>query len=512
MEPSVDNNNKRIAKNTIFLYVRMIISILISLYTSRVVLNQLGVEDFGINNVVAGVVVMFTFVNGTLASGTQRFLTFALGEKSIERQKVTFSTTFFVHLILAIILGIIILVVGTWFVYNKLNMPADRLEAAYFTFICGTIAVILSITQVPYMSSIIAHEDMKVYAYMSVFDAMAKLTVAYVLMISNFDKLKLYSLLLLIVSILNILFYRFYCMKKYVECHIHFIFDKQLLKAILGFSGWNIIGCCAVMGCNQGVNILLNIFFGPTVNAARAISMQVSSMATQLVGNFQTAVNPQIVKYFAGNELDKMVKLINNSSKYSGYLTLLVVVPLSIEVEFLLQMWLGTVPEETVFFSRIILLQTFIQTLSRPIVDGLHAVGKLKWPNILSGSNLLLILPIAYILLKCGFSLHIVMLVSIIPWIFENVIDGLLLKKYIGFPISQYYTFVLRNVILIGIVAFILPLFISHYMTMGWTRLFVVGIVSELVLGLLIYKYGISKYVRSIVCNKISNIKCSVLH
>ena len=512
MEPSVNNNNKRIAKNSIFLYIRMMITILISLYTSRVVLKQLGVEDFGINNVVAGVVAMFTFVNGTLASGTQRFLTFALGEKSFERQNITFSTTFFVHLILSVILGILIFIVGTWFVYNKLNIPFDRLEAAYFAFVCATITVVLGITQVPYMSSIIAHEDMKVYAYMSVFDATAKLVVAYALMVSDFDKLKLYSLLLLIVSILNILFYRLFCIKKYRECHIHPIFDKQLLKSILGFSGWNIMGSCAFMGSNQGINILLNLFWGPTINAARAVSMQVNSVASQLVSNFQTAVNPQIVKYFAGGELDKMIKLINNNSKYAGYLILFVIVPLSIEIEFLLKIWLDTVPAETVFFSRIILVQTFIQTLSRPIVNGLHAVGKLKWPNILSGSNLLLIVPICYLLFRCDFSLHVVMWVSIVPWIFENIIDGLLLKRYIGFPIFRYYTCIIRDVVFIGLVAFIAPLLAKHYMPMGWIRLFVVGIVSELVLGLLIYKYGLSEYVRIIVRNKISNIKCSILH
>ncbi len=498
------SNNKRIVKNTLLLYVRMLVTMGVGLYTSRVVLNCLGIEDFGINNVVAGMVTMFTFLNSTLASGTQRFLTFAIGQNDFQKQQLTFSTTFLVHLILAILLCIVTLVIGYLMLVSKLNIPAERMNAAIWVFLCSVITIFLSITQVPYMSSIIAHEDMGIYAYMSIFDAVAKLAVAYLLMTSTFDKLKLYALLLLFVAFVNIILYRIYCMHKYAECHVKLKFDKKLLKSILFFSGWNVMGSSAVMLNNQGFNMLLNIFWGTIMNAARGISMQINGVVMQLVNNFQTAVNPQIVKYYANNEIDKMIRLINNNARYAGLLILFIIIPVSVEIPFLLSVWLGKVPPETIFLTRIVLIQSLLQTLSRPIVMGIHAVGKMKMPNILAGGVLLLILPISYILMKAGISLYTILIVNLIPWLIECLIEIILLNKYIGVSVVRFYRFVYMNVFLIGIFALFPVIVINQLMDQGWWRLITITFVSCIVLSFLVYFWGLNDYMRTIIKSKIS--------
>ena len=497
------NNNKRIAKNTLFLYVRMLVTLTVSLYTSRIVLRYLGIEDFGINSVVAGVVSMFVFLNTTMATGTQRFLSFALGEKNFKKQQLTFSTTFIVHLVLALLLGLITFVGGYYFLNTQLNIPVIRMEAAHYVLYCSIITVVLNISQVPYMSSIIAHEDMSVYAYMSIFDAIMKLLVAYGLILSTGDKLQLYAILLLVVSFLNMMIYRVYCICKYKECRVKLLFDKQLLKSILTFSGWNVIGCTAVLCNNQGFNILLNVFFGPVVNAARGISMQVNSVALQFVNNFQAAATPQIIKYYAENEIEHMIRLINNNARYAGLLILFVIVPLGVEIEFLLNFWLGAVPDETAFFTRIVLFQSFLQTLSHPIVVGIHAVGRMRAANVLAGSALMLVLPLSYILLKSGVLLHWVLIINLVPWFIENIIDVTLLNKYIGFSIKKYYTSVYFPFFILGLIAIVPLIFFHNYIEDACIRFGVVCIFSLIWSAFLFYRFGINENIRNIIKVKI---------
>lgn len=504
-------NNKRIAKNTALLYIRMLITLSVSLFTSRIVLNTLGVEDFGINNVVAGMVTMFAFLNVTLSTGTQRFITFALGENDSKKLQSTFTTVFYVHLVLAIILALIIFIVGMWLLSQQLNIPVNRIEAAYYVFIGSIITVVLGITQVPYMASIIAHENMKIYAYVSIFDAVAKLGVAYMLLISEGDKLKLYAIMSTIVAFINIVVYRIYCIHKYKECRANGKFDRHLFKSILNFSGWNVIGCSAVLCNNQGFNILLNLFGGPVLNAARGISLQVNNLASQFVGNFQTAVNPQIVKYFATNDCEKMNRLIYNNARYAGLMVLYIIIPLIVEIDFLLKIWLGVVPSESTFFTRIILIQTYIQTMTRPVVMGIHATGKMKIMNILAGGILLMILPLAYFLLKLEVSLHVVMLISLTPWLIETFIVVVLMHRYVGFSFSYYYKYVYAGTLLISFLS-IIPLFLIHQvMVEGWLRLIAICIVSALWSGFLIYRLGINKHLREMFKNKVKEILGSYL-
>ena len=502
----VAQNNRRIAKNTALLYVRMFITLAVALYTSRIVLEKLGVVDFGINNVVAGMVSMFTFLNSTLASGTQRFITFALGEGNIGKLNVTFSTTLIIHLVLSAIIGLAILVGGLYFLNGKLVIPAERMNAAYWVFYCSVITVVLNITQVPYMSSIIAHEDMGVYAYMSIFDAVAKLGVAYALVVTDYDRLKVYAVLLALVQLCDMAFYRLYCVRKYRECRFMLCFDKPLAKDILSFSGWNIFGCTAVLLNNQGFNMLLNVFYGPVLNAARGISNQVNNVASQFVNNFQTAVNPQIVKYYANGETAEMNRLIYNNARFSGLMVLYIIIPLMVELPFVLDIWLGKYPDETVFLTRVILLQTLITSMTRSVVMGNHATGKMKIPNLLAGSILLLSLPVSYVLFKCDISLHMVMVVTLLPWLVEAFIDASILKKYTGLSRRIFYLRSYGVIVPLGIIMVAPLVFISSEMEQGWLRFVLNMAVSAVWGGLMVFRFGLTPHMREAVMKKVRNV------
>lgn len=502
---NISQNNKRIAKNTFLLYIRMSITLVISLYTSRIVLQKLGVVDFGIYNVIAGMVSMFTFLNGTLASGTQRFITFALGENNFEKEQSTFSTTFIIHLFLALIIGIGIIIGGLYFLDGKLKIPMSRIDAAYWVFYCCVITIVLNITQVPYMSSIIAHEDMSIYAYMSIFDAVAKLGVAFALVLtSSTEYLKLYALLLALVQMIDMLGYRAFCVYKYKECHYKAIFDNKLLKQIFVFSGWNMLGCSAVLFNNQGFNMLLNVFYGPVINAARGIANQVNNVASQFVANFQTAVDPEIVKNYASDQINAMNSLIYNNAKFAGLLVLYIIVPLIVELPFILHLWLGKYPEQTVFFTRIILVQTLITSMGRSVVMGLHATGQMKMTNILAGGTLLMILPISYILLKLHMSLYVIMIINLIPWLIETFIELFLMRKYVGLSLSKFYKASYAVVVVIGFLLVSPLLLICHFLSDGWLRLLTNCFVSASWGGLLIYRYGLNDSMKNFFKEKVN--------
>lgn len=499
----VSQNNRRIAKNTALLYVRMFITLAVALYTSRIVLEKLGVVDFGINNVVAGMVSMFTFLNGTLASGTQRFITFALGEGDKRKLCETFSTTFVIHFVLSVLIGAVILLGGLYFLNGRLVIPAERMEAAYWVFYCSVITVVLNITQVPYMSSIIAHEDMGVYAYMSIFDAVAKLGVAYALIVADIDRLKLYAVLMALVQVCDMVVYRLYCIRRYEECRVRKIFDKRLAKEVLSFSGWNIFGSTAVLLNNQGFNMLLNVFYGPVLNAARGISNQVNGVTSQFVNNFQTAVNPQIVKYYANGETDEMNRLIYNNARFSGLMVLYIIVPLMVELPFVLDIWLGKYPDETVFLTRVILLQTLITSMTRSVVMGLHATGRMKTVNLLSGTVLLLSLPLSYVLLKAGLSLHIVMAMTLLPWLAEAFIDLSLLRNYVGISRIVFYRRSYGMVLVTGSLMSAPLLMVCCGLGQGWQRFVLNVLISAGWGGLLIYRFGLTRNMRSAIKYKV---------
>ena len=399
-----ETNNKTIAKNTILLYFRMIVTMVISLYTSRVVLQILGVEDYGIYQAVGGIVGFMAFINNALATGSSRFLTFGLGEGNQEKLKRIFSTTLTAHIILAVIIVLIAETIGLWFLYNKLIIPSERFDAALYTYHLSILTAFFTLTQVPYNATIIAHEKMNVYAYVSIVDAVSKLLIVYALTIGGFDKLKLYATLLCLLQVGIIIYYRFYCIHRFQESHFNFGFDKKLFREIAGFSGWSLFANGSIALNNQGVLLLLNMFFSPAVVAARAISIQVNMHANQLMTNFQTAANPQIVKLYAAKNYEGSKQLLLQTTRFSYYLMLLVSLPVCLAAQQLLQLWLGIVPEYTVVFLQLIIIQSLFQVFDTSFYRALYAKGQLRENALISPTLGFIQFPIVYVLFKFGCS------------------------------------------------------------------------------------------------------------
>ena len=397
-------NNKTIAKNTMFLYFRMMVTMVISLYTSRVVLQILGIDNYGIYQAVGGIVGFLSFLNNALATGSSRFLTYGLGEGNIEKLKNIFSTVLTAHIGLAFLIVLVAETVGMWFLYHKLVIPADRMDAAVFTFHLSVLTAFFSLTQVPYNATIIAHERMNIYAYLSIADAVCKLLIVYALTIGNIDKLKLYATLLCLLQLCIMTFYRLYCSRQFQEARFRFYFEKDVFKEIASFSGWSLFSQTSIALNNQGVLLLLNMFFSPAVVAARAISIQVNIHAHQLVTNFQTAAVPQIVKLYASKEYDESKKLLLQTCRFSYYLMLIISLPVCLIAEPLLQLWLGVVPEYTVVFLQIIIVQSLFQIFDTTFYYALYAKGRLKENALLSPSLGFIQFPIVFILFKAGYS------------------------------------------------------------------------------------------------------------
>lgn len=397
-------NNKRIAKNTALLYVRMFFIMAVTLYTSRVVLQALGVEDYGIYNVVGGVITMLSFLTGSLAGASSRYITVALGKGDASYLQQVFSATRLIHLLLA---GCVLLfgeTVGLWFVLDKMVIPADRLEAAFWVYQCTIVISIVSVLSTPYNALIIAYERMSAFAYISIFEAVAKLAVVYLLTLIDYDHLTTYAFLLLLVQLTVRIIYTGYSRIHFPEVRARLREGRELLREILSYSSWCTLGYLSVVGYTQGLNILLNLFFGPAVNAARGVAVQVQSAVSQLCSNFQTALNPQITKSYASGNLPYMHQLVIYSSKYSCFLVMLVVLPIILNAKYILHLWLGVVPDHTVAFVRLTLVIALLECLKNPLLASIHATGDIKKLQTVEGLMLLSIVPIAYTLLKLGVS------------------------------------------------------------------------------------------------------------
>ena len=429
------SDNKRIAKNTIYLYFRMFLTMLIALYTSRVILEKLGVDDYGIYNAVGGIVGFLSFLNNALATGSSRFLTFELGVGDEEKLKRIFSSLLTVHIILAGIVALIAETVGLWFLYHKMVIPPDRMQVAVYTFHISILTSVLTITQVPYNATIISHERMNVYAYASIFEVGAKLGICYLLGYGNVDRLILYAFLIFIVQAILIVFYRFYCRYHFSETKFSFIWDKSILKPILSFSGWSLFADGTTALSKQGVLILLNMFFAPAVVSARAISLQVNSAANQLVNNFRTAVNPQIVKLYAVKDLESSKKLLLFSTNVSYYLMLMISLPLFFLADPILHFWLGdNVPEYTTIFLQIVVVQSLFQVFDRSFYVPLYVKGQLKENAILTSLFDFLPFPVVFVLFKIGYS------PVALSWAYliSSVIIGLIVKPILIIKLVDY--------------------------------------------------------------------------
>lgn len=454
--------NKRIAKNTLLLYFRMLFMMAVSLYTSRVVLNALGVEDFGIYNVVGGVVAMFGFLNSAMSTSTQRYITFELGRNDFKQLNKVFNISISIHAFISIVIFILAETVGLWFLYHKMTIPIERMDAALWAYQGAIASTIVLIMSVPYNATIIAHEKMSAFAYISVLEVVLKLLIVYLLLIGDFDKLKLYAVLMFTVQLIIRFIYGNYCKRHFPETKILFCKDWTLFKNMLAFAGWNLWGNCAAIAFTQGVNILLNMFFGPAVNAARGIAVQVQNAVTQFSFNFQTALNPQITKSYATGDYTYMHKLIFRSSKFTFFLLLFLSLPILLETEMILTIWLGNVPEHTVNFLRLILCVTIIDATANPLMVSAAATGKVKVYQSVVGGILLAILPISYAVLKLGGNPESVFIVHLSICIIAFTVRLFIIRPMIQLSLSQYFKEVIIKCMVVTIISLILPISIQY--------------------------------------------------
>lgn len=504
MSNQTSDNNKRIAKNTLLLYVRMLFTMAVSLFTSRVILNTLGVEDYGINNVVGGIVTMFSVLSGSLSSSISRFITFELGKGNIERLKTIFSTGVNIQLGMSVLIIIIAEAVGIWFLNTKMNIPTDRMVAANWVFQCAILTFVLNLLSVPYNAAIIAHEKMSAFAYISVVEVSLKLIIVYMLMISPFDRLETYAVLLLLVGAVVRFIYGYYCKRHFEECTYHFVFDKPVLKEMTGFAGWNFLGNGAYMLNTQGVNILMNLYFGVAVNAARGIATQVDAALKQFVNNFTTAVNPQITKSYAQGDLDYMHKLVCRSAKFSAFLMMFFAVPIILETNTILTIWLKTVPDYAVIFLQWIIISSFMDTvLANSLVTSMFATGKIKRYQIIVTTVGCLVFPLSWIAFKLGFEPQVGYILYFIIYTILLFVRLYLLKDMVKLPVMMYIREVLYKLAPIIVVGFAIPGILILTMDAGWLRLILVCLLSVLVTAASEYFIGLSNKEKNFVAEKI---------
>ena len=495
----------RVAKNTLFLYVRMVFVLLVQLYISRVLLQQLGVVDYGLYNVIGGIVLMLGFVNSTAAGATSRFLTFSLAarDKELYDYRTIFSLAFFIHLAIAVVLVIVAETAGVWYFDHYLVIPPERVEAGWWVLQLSIFTCLISFTQVPYNSSLIAHEHMNVYALVGVFEAVAKLAIAYALALSNGDKLIVYALLMFSLTVSVSVFYRVYCIRSFGnKCRLMFCHHAKVMKMLLGYSVWDLVGCMGGIARSQGVNIMLNAFFGPAVNAARAIAGQVENGLNSFTGNFQTAARPAIIKRYAEGDISGMLRLFYVTCEFSLILYSLLAVPILLETDSVLAFWLVNPPEETAIFIQLVILTYFAASINSAIGIGVHATGDVKRLNLYAGTKMFPEMAAIWLLLYWGFpawSAFAVMLVSstLIMWV-----DVWVLK--LNIPAVRFGEFFQRVILRAG-AAVAVPVLISYgiCMILPWDipllRLILISIIYWLLLLPMVWFIGMDNEVRNYV-------------
>jgi len=450
-------NNKRIAKNTILLYFRTLFVLLISLYTSRVILNQLGVEDFGIYNVVGGVVSMFAVISSALSSAISRFITFELGRGEMSKLKTIFSTSVNIQIGIAIIVLIICEAIGVWFLNTKMTIPQERLYAANWVLQFSLLVFCINLISVPYNACIIAHEHMTAFAYISVLEAVLKLAICFMLAWSSFDKLIVYAFLMLSIAVIIRLAYGIYCHRNFEESRYEWIFDKSVLKEMMGFAGWNFFTNAAWIFNTQGVNLLTNVYFGVTLNAARGIAAQVDGATSQFVANFTTAINPQITKTYANRQLDEMHVLMCRGAKFSFMLLFIMALPVILEADFILSVWLKTVPDNAVLFTRLAVICSLVNLLNHPFYIGCLATGNIRKYVITVTLVGLLTFPLSWVCFAIGLPAQWSYISFIVVYVFVDLMCVLNAKWLLNFPISLFLKDVLVPICLVAIIGSIVP-------------------------------------------------------
>jgi len=496
-----------VVKNSAFLYIRLILTLTVSLYTTRIVLSALGADDFGIYNVVTGVVTMFVFMKGALSSSSARFFAYELGKGKEEKLGALFKTSFTIHLLLGVILVVVLEVLGVWLINKKLNIPNNRLFATQCIFHASVFGTLFSIIQVPMISLIVAHERMKVYAYIGLFEALAKLLIATALTYSTVDKLILYGLSVNAVYIFTILIYSSYCKINFKVFKIKLYLDINYLKEMGAYTGWSMLSHIALVLRIQGVNLLLNVFFGPVVNAARGISFQINSVLTMLHQNLSTAITPQIIKNYSAGKGEGMLKLMYKGSKYSFLLVFVIAAPILLDTEFVLNIWLVDVPEYTIIFTRLIIVNCLFESFVSPLASGVLATGRVKVFHNIVAFMLVLNLPITYLLFKLGGEPYLAFVTSIIISVISLIVRLVLIKNELPFfSIMKCIKSVILASLLVSLVSLPTLIILQNIMSLGLLRFAALVLTSFTVTGSLSWFIIIDKEDKLLVVKKIKSL------
>ena len=503
------SDHKRIAKNTIFLYIRMLLLMLVSLYTSRVVLAVLGVEDYGIYNVVGGIVVLFTFINNSMVTSTQRYLNYELGrDDSLQAQRV-FSISLNIHVLIALLIFLLSETVGLWLLNTTIKYPESRAFAVQVIYQLSILTTCARIVRAPYHATIIAHERMSFYAYLSIFEAGLQLGVVFLLKAFDFDRLILYGALLCLVTIITNVCYYLYCRKSFVICKYRLYNDKSLYRQLLSFSGWSLFGGVANMGASQGLNMLLNVFFGVTVNAAMGIANQVNGGLQSFVTNITIPVRPQVVQSYSQGNINRSLNLTYTISKLSCYVLLMMSLPIMLEINYVLHIWLGdNVPTYTAIFVVIIVLNSFISNLNSAVSGLVHASGKMKVYQLCGGTISLISVVIVYIAMLIWDIPSAALVVLLVLDIIRQIVALLVLRSIVSeFSLMEYFRGVVIPLIAVALLSMVCPLLTRYLILGGFLRFCIVLIVSVLSVVVSAYVVGLNKNEKNIVGHMLNNLK-----
>ena len=506
------SNNKRIAKNSVFLAIRMVIVLGISLFTTRMVLHALGVVDYGVYNVVCGFVTMFSFLNISMSNGIQRFFNYEYGKNGEEGANKVFCTSIYIQIALAILVVVLLEPIGVWYLHNKMVIPAERMFAADWIFQFSVITFVLGIFQAPFTAAVTAHEKMDFYAIVSVLDAILKFGIAYLIMIVNADKLIVYAALMVLISLINTVLYYVYCKKNFNEICFKPAFNKQMFKSMLSFSGWNLFGSFSHVMADQGINLVLNFFFGPIVNAARGVAAQINGAVQSFVANISIPVRPQVTQSYARGEISRTLSLTYSVSKMTCGIVLILAIPASIEIHYLLHLWLGNeVPEHTATFSIIILFASLIANLNAATSGVVHATGNMRQYQVWGSIIKLCAVPIAFVILRIYKTPELALLAVLICSFIAHTVGLFIVRSLVGMSIKDYIQKVIIPILTIMLISCTLLYGIHCLMPEGLVRLIVVSFMSLIVVGSLFYWLGFNKsekeLIRKIVFGAIDKLK-----
>lgn len=501
---SYSQNNKRIAKNTMMLYVRLLFTMVISLYTSRIILKTLGVEDFGTFTIIGGLVTLFSFLNNAMTTSTQRFLNFELGKNNLLGVRRIFSMSMTAHLSICLLILILAETIGLWFMNEKMNIPAERLTAANWLYQFSLLTFCAKVIRTPHQASVIAYEKFPFYAYIGIIEVLLSLISVFILNIISYDKLIIYGALLFGVSIIINFVYYIYCRLKIDICRYQFFWDKKLYWELMSFSGWSLFGSVANVGAQQGINILLNIFYGVVVNAAMGIANQVTAAVNSFVSNFQLAFNPQIIKSYSSGNKEYFMSLVFRTSKYSYFLLFIISLPLILSMDYVLYLWLGDVPEYAATFCILMLIFCLTDAISAPLWMSVQAVGKIRNYQIIISIIIILNLPLSYLALKFNYPAESVLFIRIFINIIAFFFRIIYLQKKIQFNVWLYFKDVIFKILLVSLISVALSVIVKNYISENVVFVFTT-IFSVLITGLAIYILGLNQNERTFLKQSILN-------